>query len=76
VKPGYSVEFKTILVLPVNGAIIPRNCGNYRYGNYVGNAPRRQGSYSKYIKTENALLITALSNVYDTFIVKMTVSDQ
>jgi len=48
---------------------INTNYGNYRYGNYVGSAPRRKGNYFKDIKTENAQL-PALS------IVKMTGNDQ
>jgi len=35
---------------------VTRNYGNYRYGNYVGDAPRRYGNYSKDIKTKNVLL--------------------
>jgi len=31
------IEFKAVMVLRE----ITRNYGNYRYGNYVGNAPRR-----------------------------------
>jgi len=44
-------EFKAEMVLTE----ITRNCGNYPYSNYVGNAP--VGKVPKHIETENALLV-------------------
>jgi len=53
---GVYLEFEAVLVLPE----ITQNYGNYRYGNNVGNVPRRYGNFPKDIKTENALLAALL----------------